>query len=184
MKKAVEDYDDVLRQCHEFKQSLNVYMGWSGGVTHRQFMVVRKWLHDDWEKPSRTDKYIMRLTYIVDNMFTKPADLPPEDNYRLKYTRNVPPPRNPIATAHSTQRIPIDPTGQTVVGLPPDLSSQEEHTAKEFMQGADPSTIVDAQSDDESWKRQRRVWLKYAGIATDAQGNVIRKDEVRKPNNG
>lgn len=174
----MESYADHLRLAHELKQSLNELMGWSGTMTHRQFIVWKKWLHDEWERPSRSDKYIMRLTYIVDNMFTQPANLPPEDNYRLKYTRNVPPPRSPIANAH-TPKVPIDPTGETVVGLPPEptqhpSSSQGEQMAKEFMGNADPSTIIDAQSDDESWKRQRRVWLKYAGIKTDKDGNVIK----------
>lgn len=164
-------------------------MGWTGPVTHRQHLVIKKWLHDDLEKPSRTDKYIMRLTYIVDNMFTLPANLPPEDNYRLKY-KNAPtttPKVAPVAsTAHTSERerIPIDPTGETIIAPPnPDTlqpSSQEVRRAKEFMGDADPSTIVDSQSGDEEWKKQRRIWLKYAGIATDKDGNVIRKDDVRK----
>lgn len=111
----------------------------------------------------------MRLTAIVDSMFRK--EPVPEDTYRLKYERQMS--NTPTRPAHTPQRerIPIDPTGETIIAPP----NPETERAKEFMGGADPSTIVDAQSDDEAWKKQRRIWLKYAGIATDADGNVIKK---------
>ena len=148
---------------------------WSGPMTHRQFMVWQRWMKDEWVKPSRTDRYIMRLIWVVDNMFRK--ETIPEEDYRLRF-KNPPMKRQLQQSDMSKQvrTIPVDPTGETVVGLPnPPTSSQEEQTAKAFMGSADPSTIVDATSDDESWKRQRKVWLKYAGIPTDADGNVIKK---------
>jgi hypothetical protein len=149
-------------------------------------MVWKKWLHDEWEKPSRTDKYIQRLTYIVDTMFSQ--EKPDEDNYRLKFKKASP--MKPAQTTDTpTRSIPIDPTGETVIAPPnPDTVnppssipfSQEKQRVQEFLGDADPSTIVDADSGDEAWKRQRRIWLKYAGIATDAEGKIIRKDDTKK----
>jgi hypothetical protein len=195
----METYIDHLRLAHELKQSLNELLGWSGSMTHRQFMVWQKWLRDERSKPSRTDQYLIQLTYIVDNMFRE-VTVPP-DKYILNFDRVPVPKSNPTHAPSTVRTVPIDPTGETVIcppdpGMPnppvemgaitsvdsyhsnhgPDIPlSQEETTAKAFMGDADPSTIIDAQSSDEHWKRQRRIWLKYAGIATDADGNVIKK---------
>ena len=38
---------------------LHEIMGWSGPLTHRQFLLWRAWLDEQWNRPSRSDHYLM-----------------------------------------------------------------------------------------------------------------------------
>ena len=40
-------------------------VGLSQKLTHRQFLTYHEWLKDQWDRPSRTDYYLMQLTAIV-----------------------------------------------------------------------------------------------------------------------
>jgi hypothetical protein len=154
--RAVEEYADHLRHCHEFKCSLNSLMGWSGGITHRQFVVIRRWLHDEWEKPSRTDRYLMRLICIVDNLLVDSKDKLPEEHYRIKLKKNDTEDKPVKKTSSPNRKIPVDPTGETIVVPPcPDVcvSNNPIDQTKPFSQDnpeGDP---------DEHWKRSEAIWL-------------------------
>ncbi len=53
-------WDGELRLCHELGKQLHEIMGWPGPMTHRQFRVWKQWLSDEWNRPSRSDHYMMR----------------------------------------------------------------------------------------------------------------------------
>lgn len=38
-------------------------MGWPGPMTHRQFKLWRVWLSAEWNRPSRSDHYVMRAAF-------------------------------------------------------------------------------------------------------------------------
>jgi hypothetical protein len=46
-------------------------MGWKGPVTHWQFIVWQVWLEQEWNKPSRTDHYLMQLNATVRGLVSK-----------------------------------------------------------------------------------------------------------------
>ena len=41
-------------------------MGWPGPPTARQVSVVQQWLREEWDRPSRTDWYIMSLRCSIE----------------------------------------------------------------------------------------------------------------------
>lgn len=55
-------------------------MGWDGPLTHRQYLVWQTWLAGEWNKPSRTDHYLMQIAfYILRSNVTTPKRVLMED---------------------------------------------------------------------------------------------------------
>lgn len=40
-------------------------LGWPGPMTHRQFLVWSAWLDEQWNRPDRTDHYLMQVAAEV-----------------------------------------------------------------------------------------------------------------------
>lgn len=40
-------------------------------VSYRQFLVWKKWLSNQWNKPSRTDHYLMQISSDIHNLVSK-----------------------------------------------------------------------------------------------------------------
>ena len=53
-------WDGPIHLAHELGMHLHDLMGWLGPMTHRQFVVWEEWLGEQWDKPNRTDHYIMK----------------------------------------------------------------------------------------------------------------------------
>jgi hypothetical protein len=51
-------------------------LGW-GPLTHREFVTWQAWLDEQWNKPSRTDFYLMRIAYYL-------LSEPPHDLNQMK----------------------------------------------------------------------------------------------------
>ena len=51
-------------------------------VSHREHKMWLRFLDDDYNHPSRTDWYIMRLCTVVDGLFRSNVDI---DSYKLKW---------------------------------------------------------------------------------------------------
>jgi len=71
-------------------------MGWCGPMTHRQFEVWQEWLNQQWNKPSRTDHYLLRIaSYIAEKdlepivFVTEPVKDSPYGPRRLKTKEDV-----------------------------------------------------------------------------------------------
>lgn len=44
---------------------LHECLGWPGPITHRQYEMWQLWLDQQWNKPSRTDHYLMQIAMEV-----------------------------------------------------------------------------------------------------------------------
>lgn len=45
--------------------TLREYMGWPGPTTHRQYLTEVVWDSEEWNRPDRSDHYLMRIAYEV-----------------------------------------------------------------------------------------------------------------------
>jgi hypothetical protein len=50
-----------LRLAHSLGKHLHELMGWPGPLTYRQYKTWEAWLEAEWNRPSRTDHYLMQL---------------------------------------------------------------------------------------------------------------------------
>lgn len=53
-------------------------------IPHRQFEMWMEWLDQQWNKPDRTDHYLMQLATIVNGMFNEARDM------KIKFTFEAP----------------------------------------------------------------------------------------------
>lgn len=61
-------------------------MGWPGPMTHRQFLAWRAWLAMEWDRPSRSDHYLMQIaSETIRPHLKKGAKVRPGD-YKLSFT--------------------------------------------------------------------------------------------------
>lgn len=44
---------------------LHDLMGWGGPMTHRQYLAWQAWLGMEWNRPSRSDHYLMQLALVT-----------------------------------------------------------------------------------------------------------------------
>lgn len=52
-------------------------------LTHRQFLTWEAWLRNEWNRPNRTDHYLMQLTAVVSNLVSQQqSDL---SKYKIKW---------------------------------------------------------------------------------------------------
>lgn len=61
-------------------------MGWPGPMTHRQFRAWRAWLDMQWDRPSRTDHYIMQATAESIRPHVKKGTKVKTSDYRLSFS--------------------------------------------------------------------------------------------------
>lgn len=65
-------------------------MGWSGPLTHKQYITWVAWLDHEWNRPNRSDHYIMELRCDVQRIFAKnPRNVKPD---RLQFITTAPKP--------------------------------------------------------------------------------------------
>jgi hypothetical protein len=60
--------------AYEFQLPLSEVLGWRGPLTYRQFLVLLAWIEIQYDRPSRTDYYLMAQTMeirSVAGMFSK-----------------------------------------------------------------------------------------------------------------
>jgi hypothetical protein len=58
-------------------------------IPYREYLMYMAWREQQWEKPSRTDNYIMSLTNVVQGIFGKvEATL---ENFKLKFVPTTKP---------------------------------------------------------------------------------------------
>jgi hypothetical protein len=63
---------------------LNELMGWSGPLTHRQYVAWSEFLADEMEVPSRSDYYAMSIVAEIRSLFNKNVRL---EHCRLRFRR-------------------------------------------------------------------------------------------------
>ena len=51
----------MFRLAHELKRQVHELMGWTGPLTHRQYLGWQAWLEIEWDRPSRSDWYAMQV---------------------------------------------------------------------------------------------------------------------------
>lgn len=66
-------------------------MGWSGPVTHRQYLAWQAWDREEWNKPSRTDYYLMQLTLAIYRVNSKTPGSVRMKDCELKFTQTQKP---------------------------------------------------------------------------------------------
>lgn len=63
-------------------------MGWSGPMTHRQYLAWNAWLDDQWNKPDRSDNYLMALTAEVRRVLHRKPKSVKTEHFKLKFVEN------------------------------------------------------------------------------------------------
>lgn len=64
---------------------LHDLMGWTGPMTHRQYVAWQKWLSSQWNEPSRTDHYLMQVAAESFRPHARHPEAVKMDSYRLKF---------------------------------------------------------------------------------------------------
>jgi len=76
------------------KQSLHEAMGWEGPLTARQYEVWQAWLDLQWNRPSRTDHYLMQIAAQVTRAAAKNPRSVKSEGFKIEFkTRDTP--KNP-----------------------------------------------------------------------------------------
>lgn len=60
-------------------------------MTHRQFMAWQEWLEGEWNRPSRTDHYLMQIAFDVRRANVKHPERVKFDHMRLEFGEPKPP---------------------------------------------------------------------------------------------
>lgn len=67
-------------------------MGWSGPMTHRQFASWSVYLEEEWNRPDRTDHYLMQVGVEVRRVLSREPNSHKLDDMRLEFKRPEPEP--------------------------------------------------------------------------------------------
>lgn len=62
-------------------------MGWSGPLTHRQYLAWQAWFDAEWDRPNRTDNYLMSIACEVRRSQSKRPARHKLEHMRLKFRR-------------------------------------------------------------------------------------------------
>ncbi len=65
---AVGRWGGCIKIAHELKKQLHEVMGWSGPMTHRQYLALVYWMDLEWDRPNRTDYYLMQVAACVERL--------------------------------------------------------------------------------------------------------------------
>ena len=78
-----------------------MFPSWPQYLSHRQLLAWQAWFEMEWNRPSRTDHYLMQLNYDVRYLFskTRPRTLDP-----LKIPFRRADPEKPLTPEEATQR--------------------------------------------------------------------------------
>jgi hypothetical protein len=76
-------YAEHFRLAQQLGKHLHELMGWSGPMTHRQFVLWCHWLDYEYNLPSRTDYYLMQVACENRRTFSKHPDKIAIQNFRL-----------------------------------------------------------------------------------------------------
>jgi hypothetical protein len=60
-------------------------LGWPGPMTHRQYLAWQAWLDEEWERPNRTDQYLMQVALEVVRGRMKNPRKAELQNFRLTF---------------------------------------------------------------------------------------------------
>lgn len=69
--------------------TLNQYMGWFGPLTHRQHLLNVMLTEEEFNRPSRTDYYIMSLTATVQRLLAKNPQSITLDQQQITFTKKT-----------------------------------------------------------------------------------------------
>ena len=73
-------YDGHFRIAQTIGKHLHDVMGWPGPMTHRQYEAWQIWLGEEWNRPSRTDVYLMQIALEVRRVLSsKPGEMKLQD---------------------------------------------------------------------------------------------------------
>lgn len=64
---------------------LHDLLGWPGPMTHRQFLAWQAWLDEQWDRPDRTDQYLMQIACEVARANAKHPDRLRLEHFRLRF---------------------------------------------------------------------------------------------------
>ena len=60
-------------------------MGWPGPMTRRQFLAWRAWLDSQWNRPSRTDNYVMQVAAEIRRGHVKRPRSVKHEHFELQF---------------------------------------------------------------------------------------------------
>ena len=81
-------YGLQIKYAIDHHKELPEVMGWTGGLTHRQLRTWRFWEEDNWNRPDRTDHYIMLIALRLEEirkMFAKGGRKPSLQGQKIKF---------------------------------------------------------------------------------------------------
>ncbi len=90
-------------------------MGWGFVMTHRQFLTWQEWLAEQWNTPSRTDHYLMRVALRCHQAAlhgSSEAAKVTEDDQRVRFTRQRRKRKEEGGQEHTTESPAIKPLSQ------------------------------------------------------------------------
>ena len=64
---------------------LHEYLGWPGPLTHRQFLAWRAFRESAWDRPSRSDQYLMQIAFHVARSNARYPRRMKLDDFRLRF---------------------------------------------------------------------------------------------------
>ena len=62
---------------------------WMERISHREYLTRLAWLDEQWDKPDRTDHYLMQLCMVVRQILSKNPKAIKLEHHELKFTRKV-----------------------------------------------------------------------------------------------
>lgn len=126
-------------------------MGWLGPMTHRQCLAWTYWLRDEWDRPSRSDWYVMQLNTSLARMFAKNPSSIEVKHFKLEFkdesTEHTGPMSEEEAMSHArdSEAIWLGAFGVTtadVSGLAPgesiQFSAKPDNTGRRYPVGEMP----------------------------------------------
>lgn len=69
-------------------------------ITHREYKVRLAWLEMQWDKPSRSDWYLMRIIQLLDAIWHRRTRLKELENFRVPFEK----PKKTIQSGQDRQR--------------------------------------------------------------------------------
>ncbi len=74
-------------------------------VTHREYLTWEVWLDEEWDKPSRSDNYLMQIAMEVERVLSKNPNKIQMKSKLLKFVAPVVPNLNPEARLAQSKAV-------------------------------------------------------------------------------
>lgn len=107
-------------------------MGWGGPLTHRQHLAWLEWDFEQWNRPSRTDHYLMQIGMEVAKAPARVWGTDPKEltvnHWKLEFGQVKPEVRQPKPTAAQES----EPEMPRIKGIPRRVTKEDIDKVEEF----------------------------------------------------